>query len=199
MCSPSFSTVSFTSPINDKAWKVSVRPPTTHCFRSGSPAVFSSVASDSTRRISRGSSASSVRCRWPHVHHHLPPSSQVVLFPVISQGWKAPVSVITLGIIQTVVLAITPAVWLLRDCSLTVVVALLFLIVSAFHILRSVLFKYPFCNNRVYSSHYCPICANRELLLPGVPREGVLSESGAGGLVPLHRRIAMAMGRRVRR
>lgn len=50
---------------------------------------------------------------------------------------------ITLGVIQTIVLAITPAVWLIRDISLATVVAVLFLVVSAFHILRSVLFKYP--------------------------------------------------------
>ena len=50
---------------------------------------------------------------------------------------------ITLGVIQTIVLAITPAVWLIRDLSLATVVAVLFLVVSAFHILRSVLFKYP--------------------------------------------------------
>ena len=182
-----------------KALKVSARPPTTHCCRSGSRAASSSAVSDSTRKTSPGSLASFARCRWPLVHQHLPSSSLVVLFPVISQGWKPTVSVITLGVIQTIVLAITPSVWLLRDLSLTTVVAILFLIISAFHILRSVLFKYPLFNNWVISSRYCPICANRQLLLPGVPREGLLSEPGVGGSVPLHREIAMSISCRVRR
>ena len=70
-------------------------------------------------------------------------SGIVILFPVISNGYKTTTSVIVLSLIQVFVLAFTPIASTLNHLDLQGTVTVLFIMISSFHIIRSVIFKYP--------------------------------------------------------
>ena len=70
-------------------------------------------------------------------------SGIVILFPVISNGYKTTASVIVLSLIQVFVLAFTPIASTLNNLDLQGTVTVLFIMISSFHIIRSVIFKYP--------------------------------------------------------
>lgn len=71
----------------------------------------------------------------------------VLLFPVVCKAWRTTTSILILSSIQLVVLGVTPVVSVLNNLSLRDIVVLLFVVISAFHIVRSIMFKYPIYNN----------------------------------------------------
>ncbi len=67
----------------------------------------------------------------------------MLLFPVVSRLCSTQRSYIGMSFIQVAILACHPVVSTLNHISLQGVVAALYSVISSFHIIRSILFKYP--------------------------------------------------------
>ena len=71
-------------------------------------------------------------------------SHVVVLLPVISHLCGTKQACIVLSLIQVVILACHPIVSTLSHVSFQSTITVLYSVISSFHIIRSILFKYPF-------------------------------------------------------
>lgn len=72
------------------------------------------------------------------LHSHI-----VVLLPVVSRLCGTKQACIVLSLIQVVILACHPIVSALNHVSLQNTITVLYSVISSFHIIRSILFKYP--------------------------------------------------------
>lgn len=67
----------------------------------------------------------------------------MLLFPVVSAVCSTRTSYLVLSVVQVFVLALNPVVSMMNQVDAMQEVVLLYIVISTFHIIRSILFKYP--------------------------------------------------------
>lgn len=88
----------------------------------------------------------------------------MLLFPAVSAVTDTRTSYWVLSVVQVFVLALHPLVSTLNSLGTTQEIAVLYGMISTFHIIRSILFKYPILLFGLPSPH-CRLCSHRQRLL----------------------------------